>query len=157
MDGLSAYGHRSYREAHASNELARERSVVKWQVGRQDPDNAGWSFVANAGDDTACEVAILAWDGPDHRVTVRADKVPPYLTDAENGYVDFTLEHRITNGPGKTRPEQDAKPLIPPGALEHPQLGELFQGDQRHYEELIAAEEARQVCVRITWRSEGGR
>jgi len=137
----------------AGNELARERSIVNWQAGRQDNAIAGWLYVANIGEDTAHDVTVLAWDGHD-RVTVKADKVPPCLSDRKNGYIEFTLAHRVENGPDPTRAEEN-KPIMPPE--ESRAFQEFRERFWRPYEDSIAAEERRQVAVRIAWRSEHGR
>jgi hypothetical protein len=153
------YGRRNAKLAHESNQLARERSVVRWQAGRWDKANAGRLYVANVGEDTAHAVTVVASDGHD-TVTREADRVPPYRPDDDAlseppCYLDFLLEHRAANGPDPTRAEKEVKPVMPPE-------GSRFQEDfqeryWRPYEESIAREERNQVTVRIAWRSERGR
>jgi hypothetical protein len=153
------YGRRNVKLADDSNQLARERSVVRWQAGRWDTANAGRLYVANVGEDTAHTVKIVASDGHD-TVTREADRVPPYRPDDDPSseprcYLDFVLEHRAAYGPDPTRAEKEFKPDMPP---EGSRFREEFQERYwRPYEQSIAREERNQVTVRITWRSEQGR
>jgi hypothetical protein len=140
-----------------ANALANERSVVKWQAGRQDKSNAGWLYVANIGEDTAYEVSLIAWDGHE-RVSVKADTVPPRLLNehAESdppGYIDFRLSLREENGPTATQAASMRLVMPPEGSA----YREEFEAQQRELEEIMDRQQRQQVVVRITWRSELGR
>ncbi|MGV0906265.1 hypothetical protein [Mycobacterium novum] len=153
------FGRRAVREAQEANALAGERSVVEWHVARLHDDNPGWFYAANAGQDTAYEVTLVAWDGIE-RLNVEADAVMPYdNTDPSNSdYVEFRLAQREKKGP---KPGLAPLPRVPtPDAAPGPLRDHLVE-TRRMQDEIVAEEAARrqrrQVWVRITWRSALGK
>lgn len=163
------YGRRSVREAKSANTLAGdanalareahalagERSLVKWQVGRQTRDNAGLFYLMNVGEDPAHDVRVLAWTG-EERAEAEADVIAPYSPDKIDanppGYIEFRLPKREANGP---------KPINGPRLFEPPKKSGAFYEDflatQRELDEILDGQQRQQVAVRVRWRSAGGR
>ncbi|SKY52422.1 Uncharacterised protein [Mycobacteroides abscessus subsp. massiliense] len=163
------YGRRAVTEAETANTLAKnantlardahtlaaERSHVKWQVGRQEKDNAGWFYLMNIGEDPAHDVKVVAWTGQE-RVEAEAAVIVPFFPDQKfdadpPGYIDFRLPKREANGP---------KPISGPRLIEMPK-GSPFYDDfletQREVDEMVEERQRHQVGVRVSWRSAAGR
>ena len=112
----------------------QRRLGAHWQAGRWDAD-ARHAYVANLGDDTAYDVAVIE----DHRVIATARSVPPFSADRFTStsalpcYVNFCVHS-----------EHHARP--PVAAAGRPNRGRT----------AAVSTSQSPIAVQVSWRSERG-
>lgn len=145
------YGRKAVSEAHSTNVLATEKSVVDWVALRVETDNPAWFWVGNIGEDNAHEVTVTARCGLEH-VIEKAEVLRPYrneipLADDLPDYVEFRLPKRAIDGPA---------PVKGPDLIMGPEGSRFHQKVEKDLAEFADREQRQQVLVTVTWRSELG-